>query len=396
MAISDGPASEPVTLTSLFYDPKVRSFVSQAVLIIALTVFVVWIFNNTTENLKRANIASGFGFLNGRAGFDLAQTPIAYSSDSTYWRALQVGIWNTVIVAVAGIVTALALGFVVGIARLSKNWLVRTLATSFVEIFRNLPPLLQIFFWYFGVLSVLPQPKESIAIPPGGFLNSRGFFMPKVIWENGSWLILVGLAIAIAMSLLVRYWARQRQMETGQQFPVFWVSLALLIGLPLLAFALKGFPVSIEYPKLSTFNLSGGFQVKPEFLSLYLALSVYTAAFIAEIVRSGIMGVPKGQTEASEAVGLTRSQLLRLVVIPQSMRIVIPPLTSQFLNLTKNSTLAIAIGYPDLVAVGGTILNQTGQAVEVVAIWMLVYLGLSIATSLFMNWFNAKMALVER
>jgi general L-amino acid transport system permease protein len=396
MAISDKPISDPVTFSSLFYDPKVRGWVSQAVLIIALTALVYWIIGNTSENLRRSNIASGFDFLNGRAGFDLAQTPIAYSSDSTYWRAFQVGIWNTVIIAGVGIATALVLGFIVGIARLSKNWLVRTLATTYVEIFRNLPPLLQIFFWYFGVLSVLPQPKESIPIPPGGYLNSRGFFMPKIIWEDGSWLTLAALALAIAMSVTVWRWAKQRQSETGQQFPVFWTSLALLIGLPLLAFALKGFPASIEYPKLSTFNLSGGFQVKPEFLSLYLALSVYTAAFIAEIVRSGILGVAKGQTEASQALGLSRSQLLRLVIIPQSMRIVIPPLTSQFLNLTKNSSLAIAIGYPDLVAVGGTILNQTGQAIEVVAIWMIVYLGLSIATSVFMNWFNAKMALVER
>lgn len=384
------------TLQSFFYDPNVRGIFAQALLLIALTALVWWIFGNTAENLKRANIASGFGFLNGRAGFDLAQTPIAYTSDSTYWRALQVGIWNTIIIAVAGIVTALILGFIIGIARLSKNWLVRTFATTYVEIFRNLPPLLQIFFWYFGVLSVLPQPKQSIPIPLGGFLNNRGFFIPKIVWADGSWLLLAALAAAIILSAAIWKWASRRQMETGQQFPVASISMALLIALPLLAFVLAGSPATIEYPKLSTFNLSGGFQVKPEFLSLYLALSVYTAAFIAEIVRSGILGVARGQTEASQAIGLTRNQLLRLVVIPQSMRIVIPPLTSQFLNLTKNSSLAIAIGYPDLVAVGGTILNQTGQAIEVVGIWMIVYLGLSLITSVFMNWFNAKMALVER
>jgi general L-amino acid transport system permease protein len=396
MAISDRPISEPVSLSSLFYDPKVRGWVSQALLLIALAVFINWIIGNTSENLKRANLASGFEFLGGRAGFDISQTPIAYSSDSTYLRALYVGAINTIIIAALGIVTALILGFTVGIARLSKNWLVRTLAATYVEIFRNLPPLLQIFFWYFGVLSVLPQPKESIAIPPGGYLNIRGFFMPKIVWQDGSWLTLAAFAIAIVISIVVWRWSHQRQMETGQQFPVFLTSVALLIGLPLLAFALKGFPAIIEYPKLSTFNLSGGFQVKPEFLSLYLALSIYTAAFIAEIVRSGILGVAKGQTEASQALGLTRSQLLRLVIIPQSMRIAIPPLTSQFLNLTKNSSLAVAIGYPELVAVGGIVLGQTGQSIEVVAIWMIVYLGLSIATSLFMNWFNAKMALVER
>jgi general L-amino acid transport system permease protein len=228
------------------------------------------------------------------------------------------------------------------------------------------------------------------------FLNSRGVFFPSVTFGEGSGLILVGLLTALVISVFVWWMARKRQMETGQQFPVFWTSLGLIVGLPLLAFFLAGMPATMEFPKLSTFNLSGGSQVKPEFLSLYLALSVYTASYIAEIVRSGIMGVAKGQTEASQAVGLSRGQLLKLVVIPQAMRIIIPPLTSQFLNLTKNSSLAIAIGYPDLVAVGGTILNQTGQAVEIVAIWMVVYLGISILTSVFMNWFNAKMALVER
>ena len=396
MAVSDASRDGASTLSSLFYDPKVRGLVSQVILAILMVVLVYWILGNTVENLERANIASGFGFLNGRAGFDLAQTPIAFSSDSTYLRALYVGILNTVIVAAVGIVTALVLGFIVGIARLSGNWLIRTLATVYVEIFRNIPPLLQIFFWYFGVLSVLPQPKESIEVPGGIYLNSRGVFFPKIIFGEGSGLILIGLLTALVISVFVWWMARKRQMETGQQFPVFLTSLGLIIGLPLLAFVLAGMPATMEFPKLSTFNLSGGSQVKPEFLSLYLALSVYTASYIAEIVRSGIMGVAKGQTEASQAVGLSRNQLLKLVVIPQAMRIIIPPLTSQFLNLTKNSSLAIAIGYPDLVAVGGTILNQTGQAVEIVAIWMVVYLGISILTSLFMNWFNAKMALVER
>jgi general L-amino acid transport system permease protein len=395
VAVSDAPR-EAMTLSSLFYDPKVRGIVSQVILAILMVALVYWILGNTAENLRRANIASGFGFLNGRAGFDIAQTPIQYSSDSTYMRALYVGMINTVIVAAVGILTALVLGFVVGVARLSGNWLIRSIATVYVEIFRNIPPLLQIFFWYFGVLSVLPQPRESIAIPGGAFLNSRGFFFPRFIFGEGSGLMLIALATALALTLFVWGMARKRQQETGQQFPVFWTGLGLLVGLPLLAFFLSGMPVTMEFPKLSTFNLSGGTQVKPEFLSLYLALSVYTASYIAEIVRSGILGVAKGQTEASQAVGLSRGQLLRLVVIPQAMRIIIPPLTSQFLNLTKNSSLAIAIGYPDLVAVGGTILNQTGQAVEIVAVWMVVYLGISIITSLFMNWFNAKMALVER
>lgn len=396
MAVSDTRQDATSRLSAMLYDPKIRGIVSQVVLAILLVVLVWWIIGNTAENLKRSNIASGFDFLKGRAGFDISQTAIPYTSDSTYMRALYVGIINTLIISAVGIVSALAIGFLVGIARLSRNWLVRSLATVYVEIFRNIPPLLQIFFWYFGVLSVLPQPKESIVLPLGSFLNSRGIFMPRLIWGEGSGLMLVALFTALIISIFVAYWSRKRQQETGQQFPVFLTSLGLIVGLPLLGFFLSGMPVTVEAPKLSTFNLSGGMQVKPEFLSLYLALSVYTAAFIAEIVRSGILGVAKGQTEASQAVGLSRNQLLRLVVVPQAMRIIIPPLTSQFLNLTKNSSLAIAIGYPDLVAVGGTILNQTGQAVEIVAVWMIAYLGISVLTSAFMNWFNAKMALVER
>jgi general L-amino acid transport system permease protein len=396
MAVSDISHDRTGRLSAMFYDPKIRGLISQVILALLLVVLVWWIIGNTAENLKRSNIASGFGFLNGRAGFDIAQTPIPYTSDSTYLKALYVGIINTIIIAAVGIVTALVLGFIVGIGRLSSNWLVRSIATVYVETFRNIPPLLQIFFWYFGVLSVLPQPKESIILPLGSYLNSRGVFMPRLIWSEGSGLILIGLLTAIVIAFFVARWSRKRQQETGQQFPVFLTSLGLIIGFPLLAFFLTGMPVTVEVPKLSTFNLSGGMQVKPEFLSLYLALSVYTASYIAEIVRSGILGVAKGQTEASQAVGLSRNQLLRLVVIPQAMRIIIPPLTSQFLNLTKNSSLAIAIGYPDLVAVGGTILNQTGQAVEIVAIWMIAYLGISVLTSAFMNWFNAKMALVER
>lgn len=396
MATQDIPHDVGGGRASLLYDPKVRGIFFQILVVVALTAFVWWIIGNTIENLKRANIASGFAFLNGRAGFDLSDSLIAFDSDSTYKRALLVGFLNTLVVAVAGIVTASVLGFLLGIGRLSHNWLIRKICTVYVEIFRNIPPLLVIFFWYFGVLSVLPLPKESIELPFGSFLNSRGFYFPKLIWGEGSMLVPVAFLLGIGMSWFVARRARQRQMATGATFPVFWTSLALIIGLPLLALAATGFPMSFDFPKKSTFNLTGGLQIKPEFLALYLALSFYTAAFIAEIVRAGIKGVSKGQTEASAALGLRSGQALRLVVVPQALRIVIPPLTSQYLNLTKNSSLAIAIGYPDLVAVGGTVLNQTGQAIEIVVIWMVVYLGLSLVTSAFMNWFNAKMALVER
>jgi general L-amino acid transport system permease protein len=388
-------AAEPAR-AAWFNDPQIRGLVYQVIVVVVLAGAVYWIIGNTIDNLRRSNISSGFGFLGGRSGFDIAQTLIPFTADSTFGRALVVGLLNTALVAVIGVLTATVIGFIVGVGRLSRNWLIAKICTVYVEVFRNIPPLLVIFFWYFGVLSVLPLPRDSIEMPFGTYLNSRGFFIPRFIWGEGIWLVWVGFAVAIGLSWFVARKARQRQMATGQQFPVFLTCAGLIIGLPLLAFALAGFPLTLEYPVLGTFNLNGGWDIKPEFLSLYLALSFYTASFIAEIVRAGILGVSKGQTEASHALGLRNGPTLRLVVIPQAMRIVIPPLTSQYLNLTKNSSLAIAIGYPDLVAIGQTTMNQTGQAIEIVAIWMVIYLGLSLSTSAFMNWFNAKMALVER
>jgi general L-amino acid transport system permease protein len=388
-------ASEPAR-ASWLYDPRIRGIITQILVALALVLFVWWIVGNTAENLRRANISSGFGFLDRRAGFDISQSLIAYSANSTFGRALLVGLYNTILVAVLGIITATIIGFLVGIGRLSRNWLIAKLCTVYVEVFRNIPPLLVIFFWYLGVLAVLPGVRESVELPLGSFLNNRGFFMARPIWGEGAWLIPVALVLAMAISWFVARRAHQRQMETGQRFPVLWTVLALVIGLPLLAFALMGFPLTFDMPQRGAFNIVGGLDVKPEFLSLYLALSFYTASFIAEIVRAGILGVNRGQTEAAHALGIRPGPTLRLVVIPQAMRIVIPPLTSQYLNLTKNSSLAVFIGYPDLVQIGQTTMNQTGQAIEVVAIWMVIYLGLSLATSGFMNWFNARMALVER
>jgi general L-amino acid transport system permease protein len=396
MASQDILDGDRASRGSFINDPKVRGIFFQVLVVVLLVAGIWWIVDNVIDNLRRSNIASGFSFLRSRAGFDISESPIAYTSDSTYGRAILVGFLNTLIVAASGIVTASIIGFIVGIGRLSRNWLIRKICTVYIELFRNIPPLLVIFFWYFGVLSVLPGSRDSIHLPLGSFLNNRGFYFPRAVWGEGSWLILLALAIGIALAWFVARRARQRQMATGQPFPVFWTSAALIVGLPVLAFVLSGFPLSFDVPKQSTFNLTGGFQLKPEFLSLYLALSFYTAAFIAEIVRAGIIGVSKGQTEASEALGLRPRQVLRLVVVPQAMRIIIPPLTSQYLNLTKNSSLAIAIGYPDLVATGGTVLNQTGQAIEIVVIWMVIYLAISLVTSVLMNWFNAKMALVER
>ena len=377
-------------------DPQKRGLIYQILVVALLSAFIYWIVGNTISNLSSRGISSGFGFLDRRAGFDIAQTLVDYTSDSTFGRALIVGFLNTALVAVWGIATATIIGFLIGVGRLSRNWLIAKICTVYVEVFRNIPPLLVIFFWYLGVLAVLPGVRDSIGLPFGSYLNSRGFFFPRAIMGEGASLIGIALLVAIALSWFVKRQAYRRQMATGERFPVLWTSLGLIIGLPLLAFFVTGMPVTLEYPELGTFNLNGGWNVKPEFLSLYLALSFYTASFIAEIVRAGILGVSRGQSEASHALGLRQGPTLRLVIVPQALRIIIPPLTSQYLNLTKNSSLAVAVGYPDLVQVGQTTMNQTGQAIEVVAIWMIIYLGLSLATSAFMNWFNSKMALVER
>ncbi|MBN9136439.1 amino acid ABC transporter permease [Phyllobacterium sp. NPDC097923] len=390
------PAGTGSAKVSLLNDPRIRGYIYQLVVLVVLVAVGYWFVNNTIANLQRANLATGFGFLDGRSGFDISSHPFTeYSSDSTYIKALYVGILNTMLVAVVGIITATIIGFIIGVGRLSHNWLIRKLCTVYVEVFRNIPPLLVIFFWYSGVLAVLPQARQSIALP-FSFLNNRGFFFAVPVFGQGAWLAGVAFVLAVIGAFLVRRWAYKRQMATGQRFPVLWTSLALIIGLPFLAFALKGFPVTMNYPELGGFNIKGGALVGPEFMSLYLALSFYTASFIAEIVRAGIRGVGKGQSEASHALGLRAGTTTRLVVVPQALRIIIPPLTSQYLNLTKNSSLAVAVGYPDLFAVGGTILNQTGRSIEVVAIFIVIYLSLSVLTSLFMNWFNAKMALVER
>ncbi len=396
MALNSDTPNTSKKASSLINDPKARGIFYQ-VLTLALLVLFVWtVTQNTIHNLQRANIASGFGFLNGRAGFDIGQSMIAYNSDSTYGRALIVGILNTLQVAVIGIITASILGFLIGIARLSRNWLIAKLAEVYVEVFRNIPPLLVIFFWYKGVISALPQARESLELPFSSYLNNRGLFLPKPIFGDGTWLIAVAMGIGIIATVFMARWAKQRQMRTGQPFHTVLVGLALILGLPILAFLALGAPLTFDYPVAGRFNLTGGAVVGPEFMSLYLALSFYTAAFIAEIVRAGIKAVPKGQTEAANALGVRGADITRLIVLPQALRIIIPPLTSQYLNLTKNSSLAVAVGFADVVAVGGTMLNQTGQAVEIVALWLVIYLSISVTTAIFMNWFNARMALVER
>src|SRR5690606_4840051 len=340
--------------------------------------------------------ASGFGFLDTTAGFGIIQTLIPYEEASSYGRAFIVGLLNTLLVAFIGIIVATILGFVIGIMRLSRNWLISKIATVYIEVVRNIPLLLQIFVWYHAVLKPLPGPRDSLELFGSVFVNNRGLYMPKPLFGPGSGFILAAFLLGCVASVLVWRWARQRQMDTGEQFPVLWTVLGLVVGLPLVALVATGVPVTFDYPELGGFNFRGGMVVIPEFTAMLFALSIYTASFIAEIVRAGIQGVSHGQTEAAHSLGLRPGPTLRLVVIPQALRIIIPPLTSQYLNLTKNSSLAVAIAYPDLVAVGGTILNQTGQAVEIIGMWMVIYLAISLATSAFMNWYNARIALVER
>ena len=399
MSSVDNAAGTPPRVSggSLLYDPAFRGMAFQVILVVAVVALVWWITGNTIENLKAANIASGFDFMSNRAGFDIAQKPIDYTIDDSHGRAFLVSLINTLIVAVLGIALATVFGFLIGIARLSRNWLLARVALVYVEIFRNVPLLLQLLFWYKAVLSVLPGPRQGYQLPFGSNLSNRGLILPRAIFEDGFGYVLAALVVALAASFGLRRWARLRQAETGQIFPAGLASAGLIIGTPLAVFLVLGLPLSFEYPELQGFNFLGGFTILPELAALLLGLTIYTAAYIAEIVRAGIMAISHGQTEAAHALGLRAGPTMRLVIVPQAMRVIIPPLTSQYLNLTKNSSLAVAIGYPDLVAVfAGSTLNITGRAVEVIFMTMGVYLTLSLATAAFMNWFNARVALVER
>jgi general L-amino acid transport system permease protein len=386
-----------VVATRWIYDPKVRGIIFQAVAVACVAWMLFYFISNALHNMESRGIATGFAFLHNRASFGIAQTLISYSEDDTYGRAFIIGLLNTLLVSVIGIIFATVLGFVVGIARLSKNWLLSRAAAVYIEIFRNIPLLLQIFFWYFCVLRNLPAPRQSMSLGDAFFLNVRGLSIPAPIMESGFSFVFGAFIVAIIAVVVLRKWAKKRQYLTGQIFPVFYSSLGLLFGLPLLVFLLSGMPLHWELPELKGFNFRGGFTIIPELFSLAVALTIFTAASIAEIVRSGIMSVSKGQVEAASALGLRNGLTLRFVIIPQAMRVIIPPLTSQFLNLVKNSSLATAVGYPDLVSVFmGSTLNQTGQAVEIIAMTMAVYLTISLVTSALMNMYNAKNALVER
>ena len=378
-------------------NPQIRAVAFQVVALIATVAFGLYIFTNTQANLQRLGIASGFDFLSSPAGFDIIQSLVPYSAASSYGQVFLVALFNTLLVSALGIILATLLGFGIGVARLSKNWLIARLALVYIETFRNIPLLLQIFFWYFAVLRAMPSPRQSLNLGDAAFLNIRGLYLPAPQFEAGFGWVLATLGIAAILTTLLVRWARQRQMVTGQQFPVVSAGLALLIGLPLVTFWLTGSPLHWQLPELQGFNFRGGWVIIPEMASLLLALTIYTAAFIAEIVRAGIQAVSHGQTEASFSLGINSGKTLRLIILPQALRVIIPPLTNQYLNLTKNSSLAAAIGYPDLVSsFAGTVLNQTGQAIECIVITMAVYLSISLLISLLMNLYNRRVALVER
>jgi general L-amino acid transport system permease protein len=382
---------------AIYNRPKVRAVFYQLVLLAALLWLGVEIALNAKANLDAQKITSGFGFLHNTAGFGINQSLIAYNESDTYARVFFVGLLNTLLVAAIGIVLATILGFLVGLGRLSPNWLVARLSGGYVELIRNLPLLFQLLFWYLAVLGTLPGPRQSISLFGEIFLNNRGMIVPAPVAGEGTGAVMAVFALSVIAAIALRVWAKRRQMRTGRQFPLVWAGLALVAGPPLVALVAMGFPVRFESPELRGFNFVGGVRLLPEFIALLVALTTYTAAFIAEVVRAGVLAVPRGQTEAAFALGLRRGLALRLIVVPQALRVIVPPLTNQYLNLTKNSSLAVAVGYPDLFAVfAGTALHQTGQAIEIIAITMAVYLAISLITSALMNWYNARIQVAER
>jgi general L-amino acid transport system permease protein len=366
---------------------------------LSLVVLVVWLgwtfFENARQNLTAQKIASGVGFFWETASFAVSQSLIPYDESASYGRAFLVGLLNTLLVSAMGIVFATLIGFAVGIARLSSNLLLARLAGAYVETLRNLPLLFQILFWYLAVLGTLPGPRESEAVLGALHFTNRGILMPRLVLEPGSGFFLAAVAASIAASFALARWSNRRAAATGPRIPWAVASAAMIVVIPLAAYVALGAPIGLEFPELRGFNFVGGLRVNPEFLALLFALSTYTAAFIAEIVRAGFLAVPRGQFEAAASLGLRRRATLRFVVAPQALRLIVPPLTSQYLNLTKNSSLAAAIGYPDFFYVfAGTTLNQTGQAIEIIAITMAVYLLISLLTSALMNWYNRAIALM--
>lgn len=377
-------------------DPDKRSIIYQIAIAFLVALLGYYLISNTLANLERQSIATGFGFLEKQSSFEIGETLISYSAADTYGKALLVGTLNTLIVAFIGIVLTVILGTIVGVARLSTNWLISKLAAVYIEVFQDIPILLQLFFWYAFFYEILPSPRQAFNPFAGVFLCNRGLIFAVPQYHPAFLYMGISLIVGSILIVFIRRWAKRRQDATGRAFPIFKAALGILFGFPVVIWLVSGAPLQMSIPVLKGFNFKGGVCVTPEFSALLLGLVLYTAAFVAEVVRAGIQSVNKGQTEAALSIGLKSGQVLNLVILPQALRVIIPPLTSQMLNLTKNSSLAVAIGYPDFVSVAGTTINQTGQAIEGVLLIMAVYLCFSLATSAFMNWYNKKMKLVER
>ena len=377
-------------------DPKKRAVFYQIGVVCMVALLAYYLISNTLINLEKQSVATGFGFLNKESSFEIGESLIPYSAANSYGRALIVGVLNTLKVAFIGIVITLILGTILGIARLSSNWLVSKIAAIYIEVMQDIPVLLQLFFWYAIFYESLPSPRQALNPIAGLFLCNRGVIFAVPESHPAHKYMLFALIVACVAAYLFRHWAKKRQDQTGQILPTFRISVGIILGLPLCTWLIFGAPTAMDVPELKGFNFKGGLTLSPEFIALLLGLVLYTAAFVAEVVRAGIQSVSKGQREAAMSIALRPNQVLNLVILPQALRVIIPPLTSQMLNLTKNSSLAVAIGYPDFVSVANTTMNQTGQSIEGVALIMLVYLLFSLSTSAFMNWYNKKVKLVER
>jgi len=382
---------------NFFSDEKFRSIFFQTLVIGLFALGIFFIVQTTAYNLEKRNIATGWRFLTDPAGFDISFSPfINFKSTDTHLDVYFVGVLNTLLVSFCGCIAATILGFLVGIIRLSSNWLLVRVAYIYVEFTRNVPLLLQIILWY-SILIQLPRVKQSLEFLDTFFISNRGIYSPRPVFENGFSYVFIAFILALVSSFFLRRWAKKRQDETGKQFPVVTSAFVMIIFVPLLLFFIMGSPLSFDYPALKGFNFKGGMVIRPEFIAMFLALTIYTAAFISETVRSGILSVTKGQREASASLGLKKSWIMRLIIIPQALRVIVPPLTSQYLNLTKNSSLGIAVGYADLVhGFGGISLNQTGQAIECMVIVMATYLTISLTISLFMNIYNRSIQFKEK
>lgn len=389
--------SAPRAKVAPWNDPVIRGWVFQIVVVGLVGLLAWYLVSNTMENLERQKIASGFDYLGREAGFEIGDTMIEYSPASTYARAIWVGILNTLRVAVLGVLLATILGTVIGIGKLSPNWLLAKICEWYVEAFRNVPLLLWLFLFYKLISEAFPGPRQAINMFWGSlFLSNRGLYFPVPVADPIHQWMGVALLVGSVAAWLLHRWAKKRQDATGQPFPSIWAGTAIVLGLPFVVWLLGGAPSQMSWPELKGFNFQGGTVIQPEFTALLVGLVLYTSAFVAEIVRSGILALHKGQSEAAMAIGLSRAQAMRLVLLPQALRVIVPPMTSQYLNITKNSSLAIAIGYPDLVASINVTINQTGQAIENVLIIMAAYLSVSLSISAFMNWYNKQIALKER